>query len=588
MRIQRLPSQLINQIAAGEVVERPASVAKELMENALDAGARNLEVDVEQGGKRLIRIRDDGTGIHKGDLALALRRHTTSKISSMEDLEQVVSLGFRGEALPSIASISRLTISSHARDADQGWRIQADGRDDVSDPIPVSQAVGTSVEVRDLFFNTPARRKFLRADTTEFKHIDGLIRRIALSHFGVAIHLRHNQKTIHRLPVAEGVTQQEKRVAALCGTPFMKQALPVERSASGLSLEGWIALPTFSRSQSDLQFFFVNGRMVRDKFVSHAVRQAYSDVLYHGRHPAFVLYLELDPTAVDVNVHPAKHEVRFRDSRLIHDFLFHTIRDVLAGVRPGSVSAQPVPVRVSGQHATGPIQLRTLLQAKEQVRLYESLHPDRNDDSQPHRELPDNPTEDVPPLGFALAQLHGIYILAQNKDGLVLVDMHAAHERITYEFLKSAMQAEGIRRQPLLVPQAIAVSEREAELAEQRQTWFGELGFEIDRIGPEQLALRQLPAILGQADGVALVRDVLSDLMANNSTMRVEEAINSVLSTMACHGSVRANRQLTLDEMNALLRDMERTERSGQCNHGRPTWLQLGLKEVDSWFLRGR
>ncbi|MEE8342920.1 MAG: DNA mismatch repair endonuclease MutL, partial [Gammaproteobacteria bacterium] len=311
MRIQRLPSQLINQIAAGEVVERPASVAKELMENALDAGARNLEVDVEQGGKRLIRIRDDGTGIHKGDLALALRRHTTSKISSLEDLEQVVSLGFRGEALPSIASISRLTISSRARDADQGWSVQAGGRDDVSDPIPVAQAVGTSVAVYDLFFNTPARRKFLRADATEFKHIDGLIRRIALSHFSVAIHLRHNQKTIHRLPVAEGVTQQEKRVAALCGTPFMAQALPVERAVSGLSLEGWIGLPTFSRSQSDLQFFFVNGRMVRDKLLSHAVRQAYADVLVHGRQPAFVLYLELDPTAVDVNVHPAKHEVRF-------------------------------------------------------------------------------------------------------------------------------------------------------------------------------------------------------------------------------------------------------------------------------------
>jgi len=590
MRIQQLPTQLINQIAAGEVVERPASVVKELVENALDAGATSIEVDVEQGGKRLIRVRDDGQGVHKNDLAVALRRHTTSKIVSLEDLEQVVSLGFRGEALPSIASISRLSLSSRTGEQDSGWSIRPDGRDNGTAPVPVAQAVGTSVEVRDLFFNTPARRKFLRADTTEFKHIDGIVRRIALNRFGVAIHLRHNQKTIRKLPAVQGIAGQEKRVAALCGSQFVEQALRLERAATGLSLEGWIGLPTFSRSQPDLQFFFVNGRMVRDKLVNHAVRQAYADVLYHGRHPAFVLYLELDPAAVDVNVHPAKYEVRFRDSRLIHDFLLHSVRDVLAEVRPETMPAPSVPgtTGMPGARAFGVTRQAPLLRVQEQVQHYGSLHPSGAEDTGNRQTGQGDGSADMPALGFALGQLHGIYILAENAEGLVLVDMHAAHERITYERLKSALQTDGIRSQPLLVPQAIRVSEREADLAEERRAWFQELGVEVDRIGPEQLVLRQVPALLGQADGETLVRDVLSDLLTHSTSLRLEEAINDVLSTMACHGSVRANRKLSVDEMNGLLRDMERTERSGQCNHGRPTWLQLGIKELDNWFLRGR
>ncbi|MFP5505156.1 MAG: DNA mismatch repair endonuclease MutL [Gammaproteobacteria bacterium] len=594
MPIRLLPPQLINQIAAGEVVERPASVVKEVLENSLDAGARHLDLDIEQGGKTLIRVRDDGIGIPRDELALALARHATSKIASLEELEQVASLGFRGEALPSIASVSRLTLTSRTAAEAAGWRVGGDGSERMPAPEPAAHPQGTTVEIRDLFFNTPARRKFLRAEATEYKHIEDVVRRIALSRFNVAINLAHNQRPQWRLPAADTREQREQRLAKLCGQPFIEHSLYLEHTAAELRLSGWIAQPTFSRSQADLQYFFVNGRMVRDKLIAHAVRQAYQDVLFHGRHPAFVLYLELDPATVDVNVHPAKHEVRFRDSRLVHDFLFRALHEVLARDRPALNAAAVAPFSAAADGAApahaafAPRQQPMPLRVDEHLQAYAALH----SPAPAPAVLPDGLAEpaagEPPPLGYALAQLHGIYILAQNAVGLVLVDMHAAHERITYEGLKRAYDGEGIRAQPLLVPVTLAVSEREAALAEAAAGVFAELGLEIDRLGPERLVVRQVPALLRQADVAALVRDVLSDLGEHGVSTRLQEARNAVLSSMACHGSVRANRQLGIAEMNALLRDMERTERSGQCNHGRPTWVQLRLDELDRLFLRGQ
>ncbi len=598
-RIQPLETRLISQIAAGEVIERPASVVKELLENSLDAGAARIEIDIEEGGKRLIRVRDDGEGIHRDDLALALARHATSKIATLDDLEAVASLGFRGEALPSIASVSRLLLQSRTDADDRGWAVRGDGSERIDAPVPVAQARGTTVEVRDLFFNVPARRKFLRADATEYKHIEGVVQRIALSRPQAAITLRHNQRAQLQLPGGDLFEARARRVQAVCGEPFMEQALHFDLSAADLRLYGWIALPTFSRAQPDLQYVFVNGRMVRDKLIGHAVRQAYQDVLYHGRHPAFVLYLDIDPRAVDVNAHPAKHEVRFRDSRLVHDFLFHTLHKVLANVRPGHrnrrrTGAAAHTVTGTSADAAGPCLRRPAFDAAGRRRTDRSLRAPAS--RRLHRACRNPAAETtvgcrrkLPPLGFALAQLKGIYILAENARGLVLVDMHAAHERITYEHLKrSHAGGEGIRSQPLLVPLTLAVSQREAGLAEQFQSWFATLGFEVDRLGPERLVVRQVPALLADADIGALLRDVLSDLETHGRTERIQAAIDGLLSTMACHGSVRANRRLTVAEMNALLRDMERTERSGQCNHGRPTWVQLGTEELDRFFLRGR
>ena len=597
MPIRLLPPQLVNQIAAGEVVERPASVVKELLENSLDAGAHRIELDIEQGGKALMRVRDDGLGIAREDLPLALARHATSKIASLEDLEQVASLGFRGEALPSIASVSRLTLTSRTPLAEAGWRVRGDGSEREMQAEPAAHPPGTTVEIRDLFFNTPARRKFLRADATEFKHIEDVVRRIALSRFNVDIMLAHNQRPLWRLPAAVNRAQREQRLAKLCGQPFIEQSLYVEHAGAGLQLSGWIAQPTFSRSQADLQYFFVNGRMVRDKLIAHAVRQAYQDVLFHGRHPAFVLFLEIDPTAVDVNVHPAKHEVRFRESRLIHDFLYRSLNEALARDRPAAVSTPAVVLpagQVSAMTTAGmPLQQRPMpLRVNEEVAAYAALHPPAMPQAAPTRDATavgvETPDATSPPLGYALAQLHGVYVLAQNAQGLVLVDMHAAHERITYESLKRSYENDGIRAQPLLVPVTVAVSEREASVAEEAAALFAEFGLEVDRLGPERLVVRQVPALLRQADVQTLVRDLLSDLMEHGVTTRLREAHNAVLSSMACHGSVRANRQLNIPEMNALLRDMERTERSGQCNHGRPTWVQLRMDELDRLFLRGQ
>ncbi len=599
MPIRLLPPQLVNQIAAGEVVERPASVLKELLENSLDAGARSLAIDIEQGGRRLIRVRDDGLGIPREELTLALSRHATSKIADLDDLERVVSLGFRGEALPSIASVSRLLLASRTPDADSGWQVRGDGSDRFEAPEPVAHPVGTTVEVRDLFFNTPARRKFLRTDATEFRHVEDVVRRIALSRPGVAIELNHNRRTLWRLRAAGDRLAQEQRLAKLCGEPFVAECRYLERESGGFRLHGWIGLPTFSRSQADLQYFFVNGRAIRDKVIAHAVRQAYQDVLYHGRHPAFVLFLDMDPAEVDVNVHPTKHEVRFRDSRAVHGFISHTLGEVIAAERPGMVNRAPVPAGLSsGQGgaagvmpavpAPAPRQQPMPLAVREQVAAYAALHPPVPEPAAEVAPAGAEPAETVPPLGYAIAQLHGVYILAQNAEGLVMVDMHAAHERITYERLKQGLEGDGIRAQPLLVPLTLAVSEREADLAEAHPEVFSELGFEVDRSGPEQVRVRQVPALLVEADVAQLVRDVLADLAEHGMSGRLREAANAVLSTMACHGSVRANRELTLPEMNALLREMEGTERSGQCNHGRPTWVAWSLAELDQWFLRGR
>ncbi len=626
-RIELLSPRLANQIAAGEVVERPASVAKELLENSLDSGARRIDVEVEQGGVKLLRVRDDGSGISADDLPLALARHATSKIRELEDLEGVLSLGFRGEALASISSVARLTLTSRTASASEAWQVETEGRDMTPRVQPAAHPVGTSVEVRDLFFNTPARRKFLKAEKTEFDHLQEVIRRLALARFDVGFHLRHNGKSVLSLHEAHDETARARRVGAICGPGFMEQALPIDVERNGLRLWGWVGLPTFSRSQADLQYFFVNGRAVRDKLVAHAVRQAYRDVLFNGRHPTFVLFLELEPNGVDVNVHPTKHEVRFREGRTVHDFLYGTLHRALADVRPEDQLAAPAAVteivRPTGQQAgefgpQGEMRLASPvleqprapqqsfsnggsgagyqyqytprpsqpLPAAETQAVYREFYKPLNEGAAPPA-LPES-QGDIPPLGYALAQLKGIYILAENAVGLVLVDMHAAHERIMYERLKVAMASEGLSGQPLLVPETLALSQREADCAEEHAQWFQRLGFELQRLGPETLAIRQIPALLKQAEANRLVQDVLADLMEYGTSDRIQAHLNELLGTMACHGAVRANRRLAIPEMNALLRDMENTERSGQCNHGRPTWTQMGLDDLDKLFLRGR
>ncbi len=589
-RIHALPSQLINQIAAGEVVERPASVIKELVENSLDAGATRIDVDVVQGGVKRMRVRDDGLGISREDLPLALSRHATSKVACLEDLEGIRSMGFRGEALPSIASVSRLTLMSREQGADQAWKLDGGG----GEPSPTAHPQGTTVDVRDLFYNTPARRKFLKTDKTEFRHLEQVLRRLALARFDVAFTLEHNGKLVFSARQAGHVREREARIADLLGQCFIDNSLRFEQEAAGLRLSGWIGLPAFSRCQADMQHFFVNGRMVRDKLVSHAIRQAYQDVLYHGRHPAYVLYLELAPQLVDVNVHPTKHEVRFREGRLVHDYLFRTLHKVLADARPGDSYAPP---ETAGEVLAGaaptapPAAMAGQASVRETPQSYQSAFhwqmPGGAAASQPpSARMPDN--GETPVLGYALAQLHGVYILAQNTEGLLIVDMHAAHERITYERLKQSLDGQGIRSQPLLVPLSVKVSPGEVQLAVENRPVLEELGLEIDPLDADTLVVRALPALLEDADAEGLVRDLLSDLATHGGSGRIRAAINEVLSTMACHGSVRANRRLALEEMNALLRDIETTERSGQCNHGRPTWTQLSMAELDKLFLRGR
>lgn len=607
-RIRQLPVELVNQIAAGEVIERPASVVKELVENSLDAGARRVEVDIQDGGARLIRVRDDGGGIDSDDLPLAISAHATSKIASFDDLERVATLGFRGEALPSIASISRFALTSRPAAQAHAMRIEVDGGKPQA-ARPAQHPAGTTIEVRDLFYNVPARRKFLRAERTEFGRIDELIASLALVHTGVEFRLSNNGKPVRLLRAASDAATVAARVGDLLGAEFLQQSLRIEHAAAGLRLDGWVGLPTASRAQADQQYFYVNGRLVRDKVVAHAVRQAYADVLFHGRHPAFVLFLELDPLGVDVNVHPAKHEVRFREARLVHDFLYRTLNDALAETRagtapsvaaaslPGSApAAAPAPAygfgNWRGQSSLG-------LGAREPLADYAALLGAAAAPAAAAVSGADGAAfaasvaaaesgEAPPPLGYALAQLHGIYVLAQNAQGLVLVDMHAAHERITYERLKAAQAGQGIRSQLLLVPLSISLSERDAACVEDQAARFAELGFELQRSGPQSVVVKRLPTLLDGADATQLIRDVIADLRTQGDSRRIEQAGNDVLATMACHGSVRANRRLSLPEMNALLRDMEATERSGQCNHGRPTWVQLSINELDRLFLRGR
>jgi len=590
-RIHQLPSQLINQIAAGEVVERPASVVKELVENSLDAGAHRVDVDVQQGGVKRIRITDDGQGMSPADMSRSLSRHATSKIASLEDLEHIASMGFRGEALPSIASVSRLDITSREPGEAHAWRLEAQG----AQPEPAAHPEGTTIEVRDLFYNTPARRRFLKTEKTEFSHIEQTVRRLALARPGVAFQLSHNGRVVFSTRPALERAEQEKRLASLLGESFIENALFFEHSAAGMVMRGWVARPTFSRSQADMQHFYVNDRMVRDKLVSHAVRQSFQDVLFHGRHPAYVLFLELDPALVDVNVHPTKHEVRFREGRLVHDFIFRTLHQVLADERPDTgeiVQPVEVPGRAAEMASAGagggeavPRQAGLGLGVAERRVQYRASNAWQ---APPTAPAPLDDEEEVPPLGFALAQLHGVYVLAQNVEGLVLVDMHAAHERITYERFKAAREGEGIRSQPLLVPVSVSVSPREAELAGQHTQTFEALGMEVDRLSEQILVVRALPSLLRGADAERLLRDVLSDLAAFGNSQRVLASINEVLGTMACHGSVRANRRLTVEEMNALLRDIERTERAGQCNHGRPTWIPLSMQHLDRLFQRGQ
>ncbi len=618
--IQPLPEILINQIAAGEVVERPASVVKELVENAIDAGATRVDIDLEEGGVRLIRIRDNGSGIAAEQLPLAVSRHATSKIASLDELEAVATLGFRGEALPSIASVSRFTLASRRPHDEHGAALQIEGGK-LGEVLPRAHAPGTTVEVRELFYNVPARRKFLRAERTELGHIEEWLRSLALARPDVELRVSHNGKASRRYK--PGDLYSDARLGETLGEDFAHQAVRVDHSGAGLRLHGWIAQPHYSRASTDQQYLYVNGRSVRDRSVAHAVKMAYGDVLFHGRQPAYVLFLELDPTRVDVNVHPAKHEVRFRDSRLVHDFVYRTLKDALADTRAG-MSAQdigaggatalpssasggagweaPVAAGMPGNGGGGgygswrPQQSPLGLQVAEAPAAYAALY--AGPSAAQTDSLPPMPSENglpmtnadagVPPLGYAIAQLHGIYILAENAEGLIVVDMHAAHERIGYERLKNAHDGIGLHAQPLLVPITLAVGERDADTAEREAATLVDLGFDVTRAGPGSLHVRSIPALLANAEPEGLLRDVLTDLREHGQSRRIATARDELLSTMACHGAVRANRRLTVPEMNALLRDMEITERSGQCNHGRPTWARFSLAEIDRWFLRGR
>ncbi|BCX89029.1 DNA mismatch repair protein MutL [Methylomarinovum tepidoasis] len=584
-RIRLLPPQLVGQIAAGEVVERPASVVKELVENSLDAGARRVDVQVEAGGVGLVRVRDDGVGIAREDLPLALARHATSKIATTEDLLQVRTLGFRGEALASIAAVSRLELISRTADDPCGWRVALAGGGEIPEPVPVAHPRGTTVTVADLFHSVPARRKFLRSERTEFSHIQHFLERLALSRFDVGFSLRHNQREAWRLPPAPREDQWPRRVAAVWGKEFVEQALLIEWTHGPLRLWGWLGLPAVARRQGDRQWWYVNGRPVRDKLLLHALRHGYRDVLGGDRQPAALLYLELDPALVDVNAHPAKLEVRFREPRQVRDFIAQSLYRSLGQARPGPRPPPKPPAPASpGSASYPPPAARPQPQVNEALAFYEALH------SPPAPAAPAENTEAeaAPPLGYALAHLHGIYILAEAEGGLVIVDAHAAHERIVYEKFKRQLERGEVVRQPLLLPVKLQVGRGEAELAQQHQDLLLSLGLEVDRLGPETLVVRSLPALLGQADAAELVGGVLAELGRFEAVTGVETAIRERLATCACHRAVRAGQRLTREEMNALLRELERTERGGQCNHGRPTWVKLDFKTLDRFFHRGR
>jgi len=610
MPIRLLPDLLISQIAAGEVVERPASALKEIVENSLDAGAREIRVDLEEGGIKSLRVVDDGAGIGCADLPLALARHATSKIASLEDLERVASLGFRGEALASIAAIARLSVASRGPGEAHAWRIAAqDGIVDAVEAAVLNK--GTVVEVRDLFFNTPARRKFLKTPATEYGHCEEALRRTALARPEVAIELRHNGRVVWRLPAQDS----QSRILALLGDAFAEASRTLDEQAGDLRLHGLAGLPAYSRAGRDAQYFFVNGRFVRDKLLSHAVREAYRDVLHHQRHPAYALFLELPPEQVDVNVHPAKTEVRFRQGQALHQFVFHALERVLgrqAGESVGqqvhgvatahpnelqvarhdavygrsSSSFSPLSRPVSDSRGGRPTQASLSLAAE--PRAYYAMVAEALADGDDVITQSSNEPAEVPAMGYALAQLSGIYILAENAEGLVVVDMHAAHERILYEQLKTALESHSLASQPLLIPLVFSASALEMAAAAENRDALSQMGFEIAAVSPTHLALRAMPALLKQADGEQLARQVLKDLQSVGASEVLTARRNELLATMACHGAVRANRKLTVPEMNALLRDMERTLRADQCNHGRPTWFQLTLPDLDRMFMRGK
>jgi len=632
MRIHKLSAQLSNQIAAGEVIERPASVVKELIENSLDAGATQVEIEIENGGEKLICVRDNGCGIHHDDLTLALDRHATSKLLSVDDLAAIHTLGFRGEALASMSSVSRLALHSRVEHSDSGWRIFSDGMTSV-EKEPCAHSVGTSVLVRDLFFNTPARKKFLKNERVEFGHIENLIKRIALSHFDVGFRLMHNGRSVFHLLPAQTQLEKEQRVAAVCGQTFLQHALFLETEHAGLKIFGWVAQPTFSRSQADTQYFYVNRRCIKDKVITHAIRQAYEDVLYNQRHPAYVLFFECDPHQVDVNAHPTKHEVRFRESRMVHDFIFKSLHQAIADIRPnveknigpapdcanvGATGGRPPSVQQTSifQHPPG-IEKPPLF-AQQRIESYQTLYQIENVDVERSKapllkgtasqseagDFGGNNSDKIPPapllqrrdslentipvLGYAIAQLKGIYILAENEKGLILVDMHAAHERILYEEMKTAMQSGNLLAQPLLIPITVQVREREADLIEEQSELVNALGLRVERMGPETLIIKQVPEILKKTDVAQIIHDIIADLSSLGESKRLEETINHIMGNLACKSAIKANHRLTLPEMNAILRSMEVVPRSGQCNHGRPTWIQLTLEELDKFFLRGR
>lgn len=583
MPIQQLPSHLINQIAAGEVVERPASVVKELLENSLDAGATEILVDIVAGGQKLIRIRDNGSGIARDELALALSRHATSKISSLDDLEAVVSLGFRGEALPSIGSVSRMTVCSRQRDSDTAWLVEANNGT-VSETRPAAHPVGTTIEVHDLFYNTPARRRFLKTERTEFGHIEKWIKRLALSRPDVALTVTHNRRTVLQLNTATTDDERLQRLSKILGETFAQNAVHIEAETDGIAVSGWLCLPTFNRSQPDMQFWFVNGRSISDKTLAHAARHAYRDVLFHGRYPAYVISLSMDPATVDANAHPAKHEVRFRDGRRVHGVVSQAIETALRETRPGGHAQAPtaIPPVHSFEQNSMPLQGGSHPSRRavaESLAGYQAMAAADGTSSQAH---------DIPPMGFAVAQLAGTYVLAENSDGLIVVDMHAAHERILYEKLKKNFDNNEVVRQPLLVPSTVNVSESEADKVSASAEFFEKIGLIVDRAGPTSLIIREVPALLRDSDAESLLRDVLADLTESGQSNRVEDSVHDFLATMACHHSVRANRLLSLQEMNALLREMEVTKRADQCNHGRPTWTAITMAELDRIFLRGQ
>ena len=597
--IRLLPDLLINQIAAGEVIERPAAALKELLENSLDAGATDISVQLDGGGIKLMRVRDNGKGMTKDELPLALMRHATSKIASLDDLQQVASMGFRGEALASIAAVSQLALISRTETDAHGWKVEAiDGR--LSAPVPASHAQGTTVEIREIYFNTPARRKFLKSESTEFAWCEEAFKRIALSRPDAGFSLQHNGRTIWQLSALQGEQAALKRVAALLGDEFGQAAVPVSRSAANLSLQGLAALPAYSRASRDAQYFFVNGRFVRDKVASHALRQAYQDILHHQRHPAFVLFLELPPEQVDVNVHPAKSEVRFRESQGIHQFIFHTLQQALAIPASGQDSGAPASIQPAPFVPTQQNIGLGIAQSGEAYQVWKAFAgdgewPDRSAAqniyggtslplSMPH----DPDSHVIPPLGFALAQLSGVYVLAQNAQGLIVVDMHAAHERIVYEKLKTSLDAEQIATQPLLIPVSFYADALEVATVEAEQDALTKLGFDIAPLSPNTLAVRAMPVMLKQSEAEAAAHDVIDELREFGASRAMTERRDELLSTLACHGAVRANRILSITEMNALLREMEQTERSGQCNHGRPTWFQLSMNDLDKMFMRGQ